>query len=292
MINPLKPLWKRLEEYRWFNMIRHLSWTVIGVGLLFVIVGITGTLDQPALSSFAGGWLGQLHQGLASGLVGAGLTVIVIDSASRWTALVKEKKHLIHEFGSRDRATTINAARELAARGWLYDGTLEGASLWKANLEGADLGMARLPGAVLVDAHLGGVSLVEAHLEGARLFFAHLEGAFLFGAHLEGAALVEAHLEGASLWNANLEKASLVMARLREATLMGANLKGADLERAHLEGVDLQGAVLPDGTELPTDDTWKVAWRTWLRDHPELGIKYVDDSSPAQLETIAWGAGE
>ena len=292
MENPPKSLWKRLTEYKWFNMVRHLSWSVIGVGLLFVIVGIAGIVDWPTPSSSVGGWLRQLHHGLASGFVGAGLTVIVIDSANRWSALVKEKKHLIRDLGSRDRVTASSAARDLASRGWLFDGTLKGASLWEANLRGADLGLARLQRAVLVDAHLEGASLVDAHLEGVRLFFAHLDGAFLFSVHLENAILVEAHLNGASLWKANLRKASLALARLQGATLVGANLEGADLEKAEMDGADLQGATLPDGTKLPGDETWKAAWGDWLRQRPELGIKYAEDLSSAYWETADMSAGE
>jgi hypothetical protein len=110
---------------------------------------------------------------------------------------------------SRCQVVAIFDASLLIRDGWLKEGNLDGANLYRASLDGANLDRANLNGASLDGANLDG-----ANLDGASLYRANLNGANLYGANLYGA-----NLDGASLYRANLYR---------------ANLNGANLDRANL----------------------------------------------------------
>ena len=100
------------------------------------------------------------------------------------------KKELIARMGSPVQDVAVEAAAELRRRGWLTDGSLQGANLEAANLQGA-----RLWGAELQRARLRG-----AKLQGARLWGAKLQGAHLGFANLQGASLVVATTFDENTW--------------------------------------------------------------------------------------------
>jgi hypothetical protein len=130
------------------------------------------------------------------------------------------KVNLIAQLGSSREDVAIAAAEELEREGWLYDGSLKRASLWRANLPGAHLDRANMPGASLVRASLQGAYLNAANLLGATLHQANLQGATLVEANLQEAMLV-----GANLQNTDLSGAILVGANLHEANLLGPTCK-------------------------------------------------------------------
>ena len=158
------------------------------------------------------------HSGdLAVELVGIAVTVLLIDSLNEYRAEQREKRALILQMGSPDNSLAVEAARRLRARGWLYDGSLGGANLVRANLEEAEL----------------------------------------WGANLQRARLVRANLQEANLGEADLQEADLTRANLQEAKLWGANLQEADLRWAdlstaqHLETAKLDGAKANSETQWP-----------------------------------------
>ncbi|MBZ0300821.1 MAG: pentapeptide repeat-containing protein [Anaerolineae bacterium] len=122
----------------------------------------------------------------------------------------QEKERLIRQLRSQVNEAALQAAEELAARGWLADGSLKGANLRRANLQGAGLEYANLQGA----------SLRGTNLQGTNLTWANLQGASLKRANLQGANLTWANLQGASLWDANLQGASLGAASFDEKTIL------------------------------------------------------------------------
>lgn len=224
-----------LRHYQLFNIVRHLSISVLLIGVVLIGLGIpgvvSGTVPYPPIPS----WLVEMHQELASELVGAGLAVIVIDSANRWAALLGEKKRLIRELASKDNATAYNSAEELRDRGWLMDGSLQHAYLSRANLHGVDLW--------------------HADLREAKLLAANLCEAILWHADLRRADLSYADLRKASLWNANLQDVEMIETDLRGAK----RLRCDQLLQAKL----LLGARLPDGTAVPYDEDWRDFISSW-----------------------------
>ena len=96
-----------------------------------------------------------------------------------------------------------------------------------------------------------------------------------------------ANLQGAKLNKANLQGANLNKANLQEANLWEANLQGA----RHLtceqlgQAASLEGAALPDGTQLPDDDTWRAAFDEWCQtvetDDGDIVPAALDDDADA-----------
>lgn len=168
-----------------------------------------------------------------------------------------QRGQLIRQLGSPERDVTDLSVRELARRGWLYNGTLDRADLARSNMAGADLS----------DGSFAGVNFHAAKLSNTNLR----------RARLAGANLTDADLTGADLTQANLSQSILNGATLRDADLTGVNVRGAHLRNADLTDVKglsreqlatatmLAGATLPDGTTLrgdgeetgPTFESWR-----------------------------------
>jgi hypothetical protein len=89
----------------------------------------------------------------------AGVTLLfIIGGVALSRAAQSEKKWLIRQMSNRSNSVVLEATEKLRTRGWLYDGSLQGANLDGANLAGADL----------TGADLGRVWFMGANLEGVR----------------------------------------------------------------------------------------------------------------------------
>lgn len=154
-----------------------------------------------------------------------------------------EKRNLIEQLASPHRPIALQALDVLRVRGWLLDGTLQG----------ADLRGVHFNGIILQRANLEAVNLSGAHLSGAHLVEANLAGADLRGANLTGAHLTRANLSGADLQAVFLLEADLRLADLSGATFTGARLGAANLGGASVDDIQLaqcamlNGAIMPDG---------------------------------------------
>jgi hypothetical protein len=157
-----------------------LNWILLVFLAYFLFLCILAKLTSHRLekgfprSLFSG--FGSLAQEVAGGLVLSTLLLVLVTIPEQRAAKDELKTRLIRELRSSDNGTALLAADELQERGWLYNGTLEGARLWNANLQGARLWDAHLEEAELVNAYLGEAKLVNANLQGAKLWDAHLEG--------------------------------------------------------------------------------------------------------------------
>ena len=179
---------------------------------------------------------------------------------------METKRHLIEQLSSKVNEKAVRAAEEMRARGWLQDGSLEGAKLWRANLAGAILHNANLAGADLWGANLVGADLQGANLTGAKLNNANLTDADLQDANLANADLFDTNLigtdlQGANLTGVDLEHANLAeenlphitMTDLRDAILRGAGLL-IPVEDATLQNAGLHSATFDENTTLPDDN--------------------------------------
>ena len=193
-----------------------------------LLVLIVMVLGAPVLSFGAALWTGDwggLWLNWLTAVGGAAMTYYLFERVighmeklkAEKEKLEAKKANLIAQMRSTRPDVAIPAAEELARHDWLYDGSLQGASLWGANLQGASL----------TGANLQRVRLIEANLQGANLDLANLQGASLVGANLQGASLFYANLQGANLFYADLQRTDLLKANLQGAVLLGANLQGA-----------------------------------------------------------------
>lgn len=157
-----------------------------------------------------------------------------------------ERAQLIRQMGSNQPDVTDLSVREMARRGWLYNGTLDRADLGQSHMAGADLSEASLAGVNLRGATLTGTDLYRARLANANLTQADLTDASLKQVNLTQAVLNDADLTGADLSGANLNGASLRGVNLSDATGFEPDQLAA--------AASLAGATMPDGTQLRESD--------------------------------------
>jgi hypothetical protein len=180
------------------------------------------------------------------------LFYIVFEGRERERASQRERDRLVEQMRSSDNVVATEAVRRLRKRGWLYDGVLNGADLFRANLHGAKLWGANLQNA----------DLRSANLQGADLSRANLRGANLYGANLQGAWLERAHLKDA---------------QLRDADLQRANLLGVDdlTDEQLVQVKSLWGSTLPDNMHY--DGRYNLPYdiegaRAIIEDHMSLAV--------------------
>lgn len=259
------------RKYCWDKMLMWFT-PARALAVIFLILGAMGVIDGPVPYPPIKG-LAHFHTNIAPELLGIAITVLFIDYANDRRLIQQEKRALILQMGSPNNALAREAVRQLRARGWLVDGTLNGAYLAGANLSNENLRESTLERANLQDAKLRNTDfrgddtnlavayLMRAQLQKAKLNDANLSGANLYRAVLEDAFLSGTQLQGADFTEADLSKATFLRARLQGAILREANVSGANFHKADLTGADLTRAenvdsaqcdmftVLPDGTE-------------------------------------------
>lgn len=198
-------------------------------------------------------WLTVALVSVGPELAGIVIGVVTIDYLNERRQESERKRILISQLGSERRDITELAIIELRNRGWLYDGSLNGANLSRSNLEGAILRRASLIGVDLAEANLEGADLSEANLCNAwmpdiNMIGAHLPKATLDSAHMPHASMVRARLE-----NASLKSTFLGMSDLRGATFREADFQGATLSKANLANADLYKATLHEAWLVHTE---------------------------------------
>lgn len=228
------------QSLSWQQQTRVLLFWLVVIAL---VMGITSSIENGRFQ-----WR-SLGGNLATELMGGVLTFFVFQYVLDKRDEDALKSRLIREMGSRDNATTMRAVEELRAHGWLFDGSLQKAGLFRANLQGAELWQANLQQAYLRDANLQGVGLQRANLQQADLRDANLQRARLEGINLQQAKLGKTNLQQADLSETNLQQADLRYSNLQQAwlnrsDLQEAKLWGANLQQAGLNSADLQGAKL------------------------------------------------
>jgi hypothetical protein len=235
--------------------------TRVGIILLALslVIGVSGYIRLHGQLDLAE-LVADFYANVSTELGSIAITVIVIDQLNRRREERQETsrllRHLVIQIRSKDRVTALNAVEELRENGWLQDGSLHDANLWRANLEGAVLGSASLEGADIGGANLTRAHLFGANLEGANLLDANLEGADMGGANLASANLFHANLAHARLTDTNLHGARLREANLEGVQLHNANLEGARLREANLVGVEFDHTRLNEATILPDGSNW------------------------------------
>jgi hypothetical protein len=164
-------------------------------------------------------------------------------------------------------------------RGWLFDGSLRGISLQRANLfeeyfsnanlsginfteailQGSDWLGASAKGAIFNRAEMANIRMDTIDAEGATFDYADITGGFITGnlryASFRYAKLQESILSGD--WrNTILEEANLTGAKLVDMDLRGANLNKATLQNVFLKKIiSDETTILPDGSRGPLTET-------------------------------------
>lgn len=170
----------------------------------------------------------------------------------------------------------------------LGNARLEAANLWDANLTRADLEEADLRGAVMVEANLERALLWQANLKGAILLKANLADADLTHTNLLGARFVtveqlqDKYLRSVTLpdgkrlpddesWRDAFQN-WLNSTQTDEDGFIVPTYAGIDLTgqtrftiKYLRKAISLQGAILPDGTPLPQNDDWRLAFDHWAQ---------------------------
>jgi hypothetical protein len=210
--------------------------------LIVALVAFFGLYAYAAISSGIVS-LPEYIVSLSAEYVGIILTVLLVQQLVSYRDRRQYRQRLTRHARSRENALAIQAVRELAAEGWLFDGSLKGCTLSGANLENAELKGARLPG---VD--LSGANLHNADLRSADLRASELAGADLQGANLYGARLFEARL-----YQYDGEYNGI------RCRYQFSILELAEKHREEQPGTELVGATFDSNSVLPNNENWRTA---------------------------------
>lgn len=243
----------------WINFVRLAVIVLLGYLAERAIVAIHRDWVWVTVDSEIGRCWATVLKSIGPELSGIVIGLVIIDWINEKRQERQLREQLVLQMGSRHNDVTDSAVRVLAARGWLYDGSIRHAVLYEANLGGANL-----TGANLSKTDLFGANLVEANLLDAKLSKAHLGAA-----NLEGANLTACELNGAILKGANLAGTELGGAKFNGASMFEAYLVGAInwTVKQFRQASDWTGATMPYGTKLrsasnpsgPTFEQWAAA---------------------------------
>lgn len=202
----------RWQEIRYIHEGYRNWYDVVGGFGFFLIFGLIG------LVMFASDQFGY-GMNTYTEILGVLLTLLVIDRQAKLRAEDQFREDLILQMGSPNNAFAREAVRKLAAKRWLYDGSLQ-----RKEFTFSDLHKAYLYEADLSKTRFTHVNFIEANLTYANLADSELS-------HTD--------MRGCYLINADLSNTSLRFVDLTHARLNGANLNEADLMHC----------ILPDGTD-------------------------------------------
>lgn len=290
----------RLEENRAtrHEFIRAFTLGRFGASLaiLAAFIFIVGYFNQHTILSIRT-ILSDFYANVSSELLSIVITVVVLDRLQQRRQNAQDLQRLKALMASDENMITKIAVAELRARGWLEDGSLQGANLERANLQGARLRYMNLQAAYLDGANLQEADLSHTNLQKAFMMSANLQATNLKRSNLQAMVLDHAQLQGADLVFANLQAAGLIEAKLQGARLLGAKLQGACLVNANLQGAkfgkanlthtNMFGVVCDSDTILPNREHWTpdVKWSQfgaveldWLEwDAYEQKHGFIDD---------------
>ena len=217
---------------------------------LYVLTGFVAGVAVGPLLNLIQTVPGEISGNLIAELVGIGFTVLFIDRLyqrrERLRRQNETRERLIHEMGSPDNPTAVNAVRRLRTMGYLQNGTLRGMRMLYTNLEQANL----------FRADCREMNMANGNLHKANMVEANLCGTYLRNADLRNAKLMKADLTKAKLLHADCQGAVFAGAMLCNAELIEVDFRRANLHRADLKGAKLMGAKFDEFTILPDGSRW------------------------------------
>jgi len=255
--------WENIKKTRLYRTLKEYWGIDNWIGLGIAVTGVLYYCVKGFITDFTG-WH-TFYESIHAELIGIGVTVLILGNANQHMRIQQEKRRLILQMGSPDNAFAIEAVRLLRARGWLFDGTINGASFPKASLVGAELNKAIL---TKVDLH-------QAHLEGAIIRHADLQKSNLNAAILKNADLSSSILNDSDIKNANFANTDLSYTHLNRA-----NLSFSKLPRAQLYGTQMNNTILysTDLSRINYDEN--TTWIGSKYNIGENGTKWPDDFNP------------
>ena len=153
--------WQRV--LLWLN----LQQVAIGLLILALFIGAYGYLNQHGNWQLPLPFIADFYANVSTELISIVITILVIDGLNERRAIQQEKQALILQMSSPTNFIAKEAARILRMRGWLTDGTLQGANLLRANLRKVLLVKADLRGALFYKAEIWDAYFHETNLTGA-----------------------------------------------------------------------------------------------------------------------------
>ncbi len=239
------------------------------IGLVGFIAAIIGTLYTSRLA--------DLLQNLGTEMVGIVVTVAIIDRIYKRGEEKELMEKLIRQMRSRNNADATEAVRELAAHGWLKDGTLHGRNFFEANLNKVLLFGASLEGCHLSQVNFKEAILSQANLRGAGLQQADLREADLVDADLELTHMFDANVKGAKFQKANLRDSGLDDEQLASAySLMGATMPtGERYDGRYRLPADMEAFNNRYGQE--SDESWAGFYGVTVEEY-QVGRKWADEN--------------
>jgi uncharacterized protein YjbI with pentapeptide repeats len=228
------------------------------VAVIFLAMGVSAVWFISTDFWLGGQWKGyvinesQFGYFLLAALVSFGpnlaaivIGVIIIDYLSEQRQTEQLKRQLIRQIASPHNEVANTAVIELAYHGWLFDGSMKKADLFRANLEKADLSNADLDGSEIISANLKNAVLVQANLSNTNMLNVKLNPSKLSLAKFNRAFLKTVNLEGADVSRADFRRATLEAVILDKADMSNVNMEGSIWLFVSAKGTGFYGANLP-----------------------------------------------
>jgi hypothetical protein len=187
-----------------------------------------------------------------------------------------DKESLIRRMTSPTKSFAIEAVRELEARGWLRNGTLEGVNLSEADLRDVNLSGANLRKVNLSNANLQNTNLTNVNLEDSNLRNTNLKGAVFSGANLKNVDFTEAILTDAQ--ELSDEQLAKVRALVGATMVSGKRYNGRfNLEEDLLAaGIRRMGMAAFYGVSQ-TNYEWGQKWNRIVYQSPSIPMMYTPE---------------
>ena len=125
------------ENFTWPRYLQSLKIEHFGIGLgvLALIIFIVGYFDQYTILSIRQ-IFEDFYANVSSELISIVITVLVLEGFYERRQNAQELTRLKALLGSNENVVTKIAIAELKAKGWLEDGSLQGANLWRSGSVG------------------------------------------------------------------------------------------------------------------------------------------------------------
>lgn len=271
-------LWLDEIGERWSNL------AVLFI-LLMSAIGVA-IISGDAQLTLEGSWWESFWQNFGTELFGAFFTFLLIEGIvgarekrsdrELQEGIAKEIREQLRTYTQAQEIARLRSAQSIQDRQSIID---------SMNVTGL------LQGSFISEVDLQKIKFDGADLSQSTLAYCNFRNAWLRSCSLRLADLEMADFEGADLgtpeprWHWQTGPDERVGSDLRGAHVHHATFRNANLSFANLEGVilitmgqlkgarTLRGVILPDGTHLPSDDSWEEAFNQWTKEAVQRTIK-------------------
>jgi len=218
--------WLRRQD----DPVRVAAYVLLGLSALIGVMGYFELLPLPMKV------IEDFYANGAAELASIAITVLIVDRLSEWRAERREKEQILSQISSNSNQFALEAIREAQNRGWLYNGTLQGITITRADLSGVNLFQADLAESIFYRANLSKSDMALADFRDA---------------YIRSVSMKDSDLRHVNFVNTYLSRVQFDGSNLRDSQFTGAYLRRVSFLNTNLDGVDFTGVRYTSLMEWP-----------------------------------------